>query len=221
MLCFPRLDTAYAYKKDHFLFAKDIIKDGTIVKEYYLFAKLSTFLEINDQKHYYEVISGPQRLYMDIDIPITEEITKEKIDGFIDDLEKHIKSKYNTEVNIYSSHIKTKYSFHIIITKIGVRDNVQCKHRIEELLSGFENDYKKYIDMKVYRENQLLRLLGCAKIGKENTKIFIRGDKNDLESSLASNITDVKILDDVIELKYKILPPRLQIEKYRKKSDIK
>lgn len=169
-------------KPNQILFAKDKQFGEKIVKEYVVFDSYEQYEKLKEDKHYYEIINGMQCLYMDIDIPGTEK--KEEVFQFIDDLEKHIKSIYNTGVNIYCSNTDKKYSYHVKLRSVIAYTNMECRKGIEDMLSTFDHPFKKYIDMKIYRKNQLLRLLGSSKIGKDNVKVFLRGYDNSFEESL-------------------------------------
>lgn len=172
-----------------YLFARDKKgKDDKIVKEYKIFKHINQYVHMQGDKNYYEIINGWQRLYMDIDILVTEGISIDEVIAFISALEKHSCLFYGDTANIYSSNTKTKYSYHIIMETKYAPNNIECKEKIVEMLKTFDHPYKKYIDMKVYRKNQLLRLMGSSKMGKDNVKIFVRGNNSSFESSLVSNI---------------------------------
>ena len=197
----------------HMLFARDkISKANIVVKEYQVFKHPAQYVHMKGDKHYYEIINDLQCLYMDIDIPTSNTINNTIVTSFIDALEKHCKLSYDTDVNIYSSNVSSKYSYHIILRHIAVKDNTQCRQRITDLLSTFDNEMKQYIDMKVYRKNQLLRLIHSSKIGKDNVKIFVRGSNPSFMDSLVvpHNIRGLCVLND-LNIAYDILPIRMQV----------
>lgn len=175
-------------KDGEFIVAKDIASGG--IKRYYIFESLDEFEEEQHKHrmHWYEIINGRQRLYIDIDIPASAEYADEHED-FIKDMKKHIRKELNKPtINIYSSHTKTRYSYHIVITDRYAKDNIDCKKQIEKLIKSFpdEDPLLEYVDLSVYKRNQLFRLLGSSKIDMGNTKIVYSGSE-DLKDSLICN----------------------------------
>lgn len=212
MIVCKRLRYALEKEGNNYVFARD--KHDR--KEYVIFDDYKTYFNLSE-KHYYEIINDLQKIYFDIDI-LNEEgkIKAEDVKEFISSFKDHIKKIYGDKINIYTSDTKTKYSYHVIIYNVAVKDNVQCRARAEQILETFNHPFKKYIDMKIYRKNQLLRLLGSSKLNKNNTKIIYDCYKEDFLSSLVCHIDeDCDILDD-LDLKYDVLPVRLQIKKYIK-----
>lgn len=206
---FYRLDVAKCRSRGKYIVAIDNDRDT----KWYLTYNTIEDIEKAGDKHHYEIINGPQRIYFDIDAKLEDNDIKD-FDIFIEDFVKHIKKMYKTEVNIYESNTKVKLSYHIILCNIATMDNTQCKARAQEIIDAFDHPYKKYIDMKVYRINQLLRMLGNSKINKDNTKKIYKCFDSSFKGSLVSNIDDAVMLKD-LDAKYLILPPRLQIEKYK------
>lgn len=181
------------------LLARDIIYEGDIIKYYYVFDSYQEYEEyIKDipieQRNFYEVINSIQRLYMDIDIPDNNiQVHNQGIHALI----QNIQSIYpDAVINVYTSHRETKSSYHVIILNYYVYDNIQCKTRIGKILESFSDPIKQYIDMKIYRKNQLLRLIGNCKIGISNTKIqYIGIPNNGLVCELQENMTILPYLD--------------------------
>lgn len=205
-----KLNYALTSSEGKYVFARD--KD--LIKEYVIFDDYKLYFDL-PKKHYYEIIEDTQKIYFDIDIK-AEEVEEKDVKDFISSFKDHLIKMYGDKINIYSSNIKTKYSYHILIYNVAVRDNTQCRARVEEILKSFDHPFKKYIDMKIYRKHQLLRLLGSSKTGKDNTKIVYDCYKDDFLSSLVCNIDKDTIILDDLDVEYKILPIRLQMKKYKK-----
>lgn len=146
--------------------------------EYYEYVK-----EHPDCCHFYEIIDGIQRLYMDIDGDSTLR------DDAIEDLVVHIKSCYQTRVHVYSSHREERHSYHIVLADVAVYNHHECKARIKEMLSTYTDPHQviPHIDMCVYRSHQHFRLLGASKLGVNNTKVPWRDTPNDLELSFIAD----------------------------------
>jgi len=176
------------------LIARDVNRNGKIFKMFKVFEDMTEFKQYEAEKrslnecHFFEMIDGPQRLYMDVDIK--DNTDHQLADVAILDLVEFIKTKYITRVSIYRSHptTGTKQSYHVILNNIAVIDNIQCKKRIIELLSSYDNKYNlvQYIDLLVYKTNQQLRLLGSSKIGSSNVKIPTMDTSSKLEDSFVS-----------------------------------
>ena len=98
------------------------------------------------------------------------------------DLYYHLKKKLKTEesrpqINVYTSHTPDKFSFHIVVQNRIADNNIECKRQVVAALEGFEHDLCRYIDLTLYKRNQLFRLLGSSKIDKDNRKIWYCGSK--------------------------------------------
>ena len=189
-----------------FLLARDVIHGDKMIKKNYLFSNIdeyNTYIQNETNKNFYEIISGIQRLYMDIDIKSDE---KDIFDQYIFDLLSHIKTIYSdATTNVYTSHRPGKLSYHVLITNYYARDNTQCKFYIDSILKDFSSPLKPYIDMHVYKQNQLLRLLGCSKLNIDNTKVkFIGSDK--FEDSLASYTSEPYTLLPYADIAYQYPP---------------
>lgn len=173
---YPKLAQAqlvYQPEQGHILVAKDVAKGG--IKRYYVYKSISEFLKDQEgrSKTYYEVIDGrmSQRLYFDIDIPITSDISKEGTDSFVLELLEHIKKcADSTEINVYTSHTVSKLSYHIVVQDLYLSGSSECKRKASEIVKSFKHPYTKYIDLSLYKSSQLFRLLGNAKMDSENYK---------------------------------------------------
>lgn len=199
-----------------YIFAEDVLFNDKIVKQYLYFNDIHHFLKLdNKSNHYYEVIDGLQRLYIDIDI---KNNTKNFNDEVLE-LKDHLEDKLSAAiVNIYTSHTTTKQSYHIIVQNYYVNDNVQCRAYIEKLLEDFYLDLKQFIDIRLYNRKQLFRVLGSSKYGIDNTKISWIGS-NELKDSLVSyfDTSDNIILEDITD-KYHSPDIRYQMRKYHNKQ---
>lgn len=200
-----------------FVLAEDIIKNNKVVKRYLFFNTIEEFISMEDKSNlYYEVIDGLQKLYLDIDIPNPDKDYSNNLLLLRD----HILSKYpDADINIYTSHRIDKQSYHIIISNYACNDNIQCKLYIEDIIKDFDNEVKKYIDMKVYKRYQLMRLLGSSKFNTDNKKISWIG-KDDLKTSLISYTQYCKILDDK-DHKYEVFDIRYYARKFDKSNRAK
>lgn len=182
------------YQSGQFLIARDVNRNGKVFKMFKVFQSIAEFQLYENEKrsinecHFFEMIDGPQRLYMDIDIKDNPD--HQLADDAVADLVAYIKNKYHTQVNVYRSHPTTgiKQSYHIILANIGALDNIQCKKYIMEILAGYDDKYnlKQFIDPLVYKSNQQLRLLGSSKIGSSNIKVATMGTSPNLEDSFVS-----------------------------------
>lgn len=168
---------------DEYLMSFDVKKGDTIIKEFVVYESID---EYDGRDYMYEIIRGIQRLYFDIDSKIDlDEIVKEFIE--------HCKEEYNTEIVCYTSHRQGKYSYHIVLQDIYARDNVQCRYYCEKLLDGTR--LQPYADMRVYRELQHFRIMGCCKLGIDNKKVVWLGSVKSLEDSLVTYYNGGIILD--------------------------
>lgn len=132
---------------------------------------------------FFETILGEksQKPHFDIDIDITpenknmnfEDIKDSLIEQIINVLDGfHIKIKLNTDIVICTSHREDKVSYHIIVNNYSHANNIEAKHFYELVKKNIPNEYKQYIDHKVYSSLQQFRILGSHKIGKNNIKVF-------------------------------------------------
>jgi len=144
----------------------------------------------------YEIIRDKQRLYFDIDS--TSLCLDDEVKEFIE----HTKEVYGsiTDIVCYTSHREGKYSYHIVIQNIYARDNIQCKYYCKQLLQNTR--LGPYVDMKVYRELQHFRLMGCRKLGIDNKKIVWLGSVTSLEDSLITYWREGSTLLDYVQLDY-------------------
>jgi len=205
-------DAEQSLQPGELLIAKDVAFDpryGGAIKRYYVFPSLEEFLIYQEgphRHHYYEVISnGPQRIYFDIDIPISEitylcnlylgtgdcdvgVISDEFIDIFVNFLRKEYP---DVKINIYTSHIANKYSYHIVLINQIVKSNLENKKVATELVRKFQNqnpgfydEMAKFVDLSLYKTNQLFRLLGSTKIESNNLKVLYKEDMPGFQYSL-------------------------------------
>jgi len=198
MRYFSELQLAIDYSNPtNLLFASDVKKiAGNVTKRFFVFKDIEEFEQyIQSQakagygNHFYEIIDGVQRIYLDIDIPISD--VTFPADEAITDLIQYIKQTppyLNTRIHTYTSHRANKLSYHIILADVFAHDQTQCKLRVQELLNDYEDklQLKPYIDMRVYRRHQHFRLLGASKSGVDNVKVPWENTPNDLAESLIS-----------------------------------
>lgn len=185
-ITFTRLhDAQKAYQKGQILFAADVTESG--FKQYCIFESYEGYMKeytnrMNQKKgnHFYEVINGPQKIYLDIDI----KGDCDAVEG-LNQIEKVIMEQYpDAQINIYTSGEK---SYHIIVNGYLVEDAEDNKKRVIEIAYRVTHPIGGFIDLKVYKKNQLFRLLQCSKKGKDNIKVLLRGI-NTLMSSLVCEV---------------------------------
>lgn len=189
---------------DKFFVSRDLFYNNNIVKYMYLFDDYNeyhSYLSNQKDKCFYELINGIQRIYFDIDIDNKNDY-KDNFDDDISSFINHIKSIYkDASINVYTSHRINKLSYHIVITNIYVYDNIQCRARVDEIIKDFDKPIKKYFDTNIYRRYQQLRLLGCNKLGINNTKISWIGS-NKFEDSLVCHKLNNLIILPYLYIKY-------------------
>lgn len=174
MIFYKKLSIALS-SSHRYLMSFDSMKNGRIIKEYVGYDSID---EYDGRDNMYEIIRGIQRLYFDIDSPINLDVD---VIEFIE----HCKVQYpNNNVVCYTSHREDKFSYHIVLQDVYARDNIQCKHYCKELLQG--SRLEEYSDMKVYRDVQHFRIMGCSKLGVDNKKILWIGSVRSLEDSLVT-----------------------------------
>lgn len=181
------------------------------------------------QRHYYEIISDKCKgfkPYIDIDMGLDKEFdeeTKKKIDTDLFNLVENIKvilshilienSVFN--VLIYDSSYGTKISYHIVVDKLYVTNNIVLKNIIEYIQEKIKtNPLSQYIDTKVYKMNQQFRLLGSSKLSNPNRVKRLFG------SSLETELNLKDFTQSLITFIKDSYPLRLK-EKYDKRWIIK
>lgn len=140
--------------------------------------KLETFYEsamknLSDPERYgyFEQISGPQRLYMDIDVPIKSGVAS---DAWWKDnlllqcryIEEHIGtvSSHKPKILVFDQSTKVKYSSHILVENFYVQDHVMALrfHNSCKLVDG--------VDENVYHSSQLLRMWKSYKASNSSAR---------------------------------------------------
>lgn len=175
-------------KEGEFLVAKDVAEGG--IKIYQIFESIDEFLEYQElhRKHFYEIINGKQRVYFDIDIPVdnTDNITIQDIEKFITRFKVYIRFYLGTDkINIYTSlPVENRYSYHFVVLDKYVNSNTENKKLAITIVNSYTDKMSKtksynesidglikYVDLSLYKSNQLLRLLGSTKIGSKSIKV--------------------------------------------------
>lgn len=206
--------------------------DSNVVKEYIGYDSID---EYDGRDNMYEIIRGRQRLYFDVDSDIN-------LDDEVREFIEHCRSIYhvvninatNNELNhhdnnyrdsnvddivCYTSHREGKYSYHIVLQNVYARDNVQCKYYCQSLLEGMS--LKPYVDMKVYKDIQHFRLMGCSKISINNKKIPWLGKPRTLEDSLITYWREGStLLDYCKQLEYCNMAKSAYELKHSKKTNV-
>lgn len=148
-------------------------------KCYHFFSSIDEFLAYQPQlsSHLYEVIVDRQRLYFDLDSSV--ELDLSPLLALL------------VQPRVYTSHRPGKYSYHVIDSRY-VNDNVQCKYQVQLIKAQLPDPLASAIDLEVYRNFQLFRLLGSSKYGLDNVKV----GPGTLRESLVTNIDGCQLIDD-------------------------
>lgn len=243
---FTRLESAKKWYTKY-IFARDEKSrfDNKIIKKFVTLDSYREYLLLPQEiRNHYEIINDKQHLYFDIDIPITEDTNLiceisdmqigelcKKIDIYLSNvsLDKKYNRKIPTRINIYSSHTESKKSYHIVVISHHVLDNVQNKYHCEMIKNTCNLLISEYIDMRVYRQNQQMRLLGSSKLGKNNYKIldsvygYISQDyhlRRLFTNSLICHLQKGSVQLNFVQQQYKKIPISTQIYIARKVSQV-
>jgi hypothetical protein len=175
-------------KPGHLLFAFEVSKECRVFLEFEDFEKFKEFYIREDKKHYYEVILGSHRFYLDIDAEFdisngsnTPEIGSDFERKIIQDTVKGIMKVFDDvdirkDIFIFSSHgedtkkdkVIIKKSFHIIVHR--VINTPELSKNIAHLIKQYSG--VSFIDINVYKPKQQLRVLYSTKLGSKRIKIF-------------------------------------------------
>lgn len=173
-------------KEDEWLLAKDVAVGG--IKMYYIYQSIDQFLvdQEKHRKHYYEILNGKMRVFLDIDIPKTT-TSYSQVESFLQELSDKILYMYKgTKINIYTTPSTTHYSYHIILPDIVVDSIFYVQNAVRQL-KKLNNPLSQFIDDRVYKSNQLFRMLGSSKIEQQIKVPY--GDTTDiLQDSLVQPI---------------------------------
>lgn len=232
------------YTEDTFVVCRDEMsssstKDGNkpIYKKFAYYPNCIEFYlkkyKSESYRHYYEIIYDKCKgfkPYIDIDMGLDKEFdeeTKKKIDIQLFNLVENIKvilshillesssKKTPFEVLIYDSSYGTKISYHIVVDKLYVTNNIVLKNIIEYIQEKIKtNPLSQYIDTKVYKMNQQFRLLGSSKLSNPNRVKRLFG------SSLRTEMNLKDFTQSLITFIKDSYPLRLK-EKYDKRWIIK
>lgn len=180
------LPAQQSVQEEEWLLAKDVAIGG--IKMYYIYQSIDQFLTDQEKhrKHYYEVLNGKVRIYLDLDISKSD-TSESEVENFLYELSERIHILYPmTKINIYTTPSETHYSYHLILPEIVVDSSLQAQ-RIVRQIRQLNHPLSKFIDDKVYKTNQLFRMLGSSKIGQQIKIPY--GDTSDiLQDSLVQPI---------------------------------
>lgn len=200
------------YKDKYLVISRDCGK----TKEYSLFTDEEIFYKAYSSplqhRCYYEVISGRQKPHFDIDIKDEHienckerervgTLVKEKV---IEQCHVLIPTLKEESILVFNSHGEHKRSYHIVLNHWYHEDCLEAKAFYGNIISNIPSEYSRYVDPKVYGQNQNFRILGSHKIGSVRPKVF-EGDFEDddaqlLYDSLVSNVKGCKPLYSVESL---------------------
>lgn len=174
---FKKLELAMKTRKEgEILIAQDVTKEG--VKQYRLFESYDELKEemkereeSGKQNHFYEIIEFPCYMYIDVDM--IDEI--ENIDEGIEEVRNFFKGEV---ANVYASS-KTSYHFRY---PSKIKNMEEGKEKCREMIEKLEHPIKNSIDINVYGNRRLFRLMGSTKKGKDKVKRSLKGSDKFEES---------------------------------------
>lgn len=242
---FTRLESAKKWNT-RYLFARDQKSqfDDRVSKKFVAMDSYREYFFLPEEaRNHYEIINDRQHLYFDIDIPISEDTNLiseiadmqvielcKNIDIYLQNisLDKKHSRRIPTRINIYSSHTDVKKSYHIIVISHYVLDHVQNRYHCEAIKNNCNLLISKYIDMRVYRQNQQMRLLGSSKLGKNNYKILHYRYNSSVDfnlyrlftNSLICHLQKGSVQLSFVQQQYKQIPLSTQIYLARRKKNI-
>jgi hypothetical protein len=180
----------------HLLFALEVSRDCRVFLEFKDFESFKDFYIREDNKHYYEVIIGPHRFYLDVDIESEADISfsanavisnvESKAsdsfeNGILQNIIKAITRVFEDidirkEIFVFSSHGKDikkekviiKKSFHILVHR--VINTPELSKAVAILIKNYSG--VSSIDINVYKPKQQLRVLYSTKLESKRIKIF-------------------------------------------------
>ena len=156
-------------------------------KDYRLYSVFKNYLEFvnymlkfpQHQRCFFEIILGefPQKPHFDIDIsdPYIDPnlVLQSCLDSIISTLQqKDIILDPTRNIAIYTSHGQGKHSFHIIIDGYYHANCEEAKAFYNCVIGQVSEEYKPFIDSKVYSTSQQFRILGNTKLGHSRFKNF-------------------------------------------------
>ena len=134
---------------------------------------------------FYELIPAKkwQKPYFDVDIEVPG-LSEKELDSLSQDVQDDLvdaimvclptvdeQAKLEDLLVCYS-HRPGKRSIHLIIPTIAFTTAQANKLFCTSVVEHMKPDYQPYIDLGLYKENQLFRLLGCRKVKYDNRKMF-------------------------------------------------
>lgn len=135
---------------------------------------------------------------------------RDESDEFVDRLISSMRDAIpSVQINTYVSHQMHRRSYHIVLLGCFANTQYECVHKVQRIIAYHNDNYRmkhgiidhmtKYIDMSVYKNNQLFRLLGSRKIDTDNTKRIYKCDvhySNTLDqlrfSLISISVTDME-----------------------------
>ncbi|KAJ2844285.1 hypothetical protein IWW36_005246, partial [Coemansia brasiliensis] len=146
----------------------------------------------NKDMGFFEVIEGPQRLYMDIDILGDGDyfdLVEEQCDRIREELDE-------AEIFIFDQSRPGKFSVHLLVTNYYCINNEVNKVFCESCrcIQG--------VDMQVYHHNQLFRLLGSYKASANSSKKrLVNAGEVSLRETMVSYVKNCYLYDTDIKPK--------------------
>lgn len=180
--------------KDVLFVCREISNGEKIVKTYSYFPTVGKFnllltkLPSVRDFNFYEIIFGKnqQKPYFDIDI--TPEKVDEPLEIFCQSLLEnlvlsikttiltdYIETKFDLtkDILLFSSSSEIKKSFHIIVKKFAVKNNVMNKEFFYKVIEKLPEKFRPFIDDKVYSSTQQFRLYLSQKISSNRPKVLM------------------------------------------------
>lgn len=141
------------------------------------------------QRCFFEIIRGayPQKHYVDIDIPITDDNLTERyphskeekltIASIIVDEYKRVLLDIKKEISeedilVFNSNAETKRSYHIIVDRWYFPSATQNRDLFESIMERIPLEYHKYFDFTMYKSIQQFRTMFSTKVGKNRFKVL-------------------------------------------------
>lgn len=165
--------------------------------------------EGGDKRTFYEVMEKhhKRKPYLDIDMEGNLELKHKVIITILAAVRAEMLTKveyYEHEQHtlVFQSHTSTKASFHVIINDYCCDDNEQVKSFFYAVRRRIPEEYRCYMDHRVYHDNANFRMFLSHKIGKTNMKelttdyetCFIRKQIDIWKASLITNTKGCTVL---------------------------
>lgn len=138
-----------------------------------------------EQRVFFEIIwdTAPQKFYLDVDATTDQISLEDSVELAIylcDELVKfflEITSKVYP-ILVFSSHGDEKLSYHIVVDKVCVINNIQNRILFEKFMSRLD-DRSRFIDASLFKKKQQMRIWTCTKYLKNRFKALTNLSRNE------------------------------------------